>query len=96
MRVGEVVDRLNESVYAHEKGAWGRVRRVKRVGVLNLSYYDFPHIFGLSASRDKLAMTRFLPNWTSFVLRFAVKLTVARLPRKRGEFVYLTRESVYM
>ena len=50
----EVVERLNESVRAHEKGAWRRVCRVKRVGVLNLSYYDFPHIFGLSASRDNL------------------------------------------
>ena len=32
------------------KGNWRRVRRVKCIGVLNLSYNDFPHIIGLSAS----------------------------------------------
>ena len=31
-------------------GNWRRVRRVKCVGVPNLSYNDFPHINGLSAS----------------------------------------------
>jgi hypothetical protein len=32
------------------KGNWRRVRRVKCIGVLNLSYNDLPHIIGLSAS----------------------------------------------
>ena len=49
----EVVDRPSESFRAHEVGAGRYFRWFKRVSILNLGNYDFPHVwflFGLISS----------------------------------------------
>ena len=47
LRQIEVVDRLRESLRAHEKCARRSIGWVKLVGVLNLANYYFPHRFGV-------------------------------------------------
>ena len=49
LRQIEGIDRPSESLRAHEECTRGRGHRVKRVSVLNLGNYYFPHTFGLFA-----------------------------------------------
>ena len=47
----EAIDRPSEALRTHKEGSGGRMDRLKRVGVLNLGNYYFPHMFHPSRVR---------------------------------------------
>jgi hypothetical protein len=79
----EAVDRPSEALRTHEEGSWGRMDWVKRVGVLNLGNYYFPHMFCPLRVRFTSSGN---PSGAIVPARFGLVIT-ATLPKRKEAFI---------